>query len=450
MSDEADLIVLGGGPGGYVCAERAGQAGLSAVVIEKEALGGICLNWGCIPTKTLLACSKLYYQATHGEAFGVQADAVRFDLTKAMARKDQVQQRLRAGVAGLMKRHKVRVVEGTGRLVDGRSVAVGDEVIRGKHIVVATGSRPARPPIPGADADHVLDSTGILQITELPRRLVVIGGGVIGIEFACFFAQVGVDVTVVEMLPAIGGPIDADLAKVLTASMREKGITIHTAARVSAIEAEQVVFTDADGTDQRAPADLVLMATGRQPNVEDIGLEAAGVDCDRRGIRVDERCRTNVPTVSAIGDCNGRILLAHVASRQGEVVVNNLLGRADHMREHAIPGVIYTSPEVAFCGLSEAQARERGRAVKVASWPFAANGRFLAEQEGQGLAKLVVDADTGAVLGVHLIGNSCSEMIHAAAIAIEHECRAEDLKEVVFPHPTISEAQRDALFQLAE
>ena len=447
-AENFDLMIIGAGPAGYVAAERAGQAGLKVLLVEREELGGVCLNWGCIPTKTLLNSAKMYYQATHGDAFGLEIEKAVFNLEKAMGRKLEVQKKLRAGIAGLMKKFKVTVVDGLATILAPGKIQVGENVYEGKHILVATGSRPAKPPIPGADKPHVLDSSGILEIEQLPKKLTVIGGGVIGLEFACFFASVGIPVTVIEMLPEIGGTIDPDLAKVLRQELKQKGVTFELGAKVTSIDDDKVNFTDAKGAEQSAEADMVLMSVGRVANTDGLGLEAAGVETTRAGIIVDDHCRTNVPGIWAAGDVTGKILLAHVASRQGEVVVNNIAGKTDGMRYHAVPAVIYTSPEVAFCGMSEAHAETEGVSVDVAKWFMQANGRFLAESDGKGMVKVIIDRVTRQILGVHMVGHTCSEMIHSASTLIEMEARVDELKELIFPHPTASEAIRDAVFHL--
>ncbi|MCS6771028.1 MAG: dihydrolipoyl dehydrogenase [Kiritimatiellae bacterium] len=443
-----DLIVIGAGPGGYVAAERAGSRGLRVLLIEQAKLGGVCLNEGCIPSKTLLNSAKLYHYAVHGEAYGVRAANVSFDWAAAQARKEEVMKTLRNGIAGLMKKYKVDVLFGSARLVGPRTVAVNGQTHEGRAVILATGSSPARPPIPGIDLPGVVDSTGLLNLERLPRSLVVIGGGVIGCEFACCFGSLGVPVTVIEMMPEICPQIDAEISRTLRAELSKKNIEFHVSAKVLEITADSVRF-EKGGKEQSVPRDIVLVSTGRVPNVKGLGLEEARIEFDRRGIRVDDRCATNQPGVYAIGDCTGRAWLAHTASRMGEVVVNNLTGRPDRMRWHAIPGVVYTNPEVAVVGLSEADAAARGIPVKVVKWPMTANGRFLAEHAAErGLAKMVVHADTGVLLGAHLIGGACSEMIFGCAALIELEARVPEIEELVFPHPTASETMRDAVFSL--
>lgn len=444
-----DLIVIGAGPAGYIAAERAGQAGKSVLLIEREEhLGGVCLNWGCIPTKTLLACSKAYYTATHGEAFGLAVDGARFQLDRAQERKRAVRDKLRAGVRALMKRFKVTVVRGAARILERGTVAVGDEEYHGRDILVCTGSRPATPPIPGVDQPHVYDSTGILGLETLPASLAIVGGGVIGVEFACFFAQVGVPVTVIEMCDEIVPGIDPDCAAALRKELAGKGVTFHLGATVTEIGTGDIRFTGADGAAHESDAAVVLVCTGRQANVEDLGLAACGVDHDRRGIRIDDRCRSNVPGIWACGDVTGTVMLAHVASRQAEVAVNTICGRTDHMRYRAVPGVVYTSPELAGAGLTEAQAAEHGIPVRTGTMPMQANGRFLAENEGRGLCKVVIHAETRQLLGVHLLGAAAGEIIHAACAMIEQEVRVDELREFVLPHPTAGEIVRDIAFTL--
>ncbi len=443
-----DLLVIGGGPGGYVAAERAAARGLKVLLAEHRHLGGVCLNEGCIPSKTLLHAAKIYQYATHGAAYGVKAGAVQFDFAAAQARKAQVMDTLRKGVAGLMKKHKVEVVNGRARLKDRRTVLIDDRTCEAGNILIATGSAPARPPIPGMDLPGVVDSTGLLNLATLPASLVIIGGGVIGCEFACFFGSVGVPVTVIEMLPEICPQVDADSAKVLRGELAKRNITFHTGAKVKAITPDAVVF-EKDGQEARVARDIVLVSTGRTPNVEDLGLEQAGLAFDRRGIQVDDRCATNQPGIYAIGDCTGRAWLAHTASRMGEVVANNLTGRPDVMRWQAVPGVIYTTPEVATVGLTEQEAARRNIPVLVAKLPMGVSGRYLAEHtDERGQAKVIVHASTRQLLGVHLVGGACSEMIYGAAAMIEAEFRVAEIQDLVFPHPTVSEVIREATFAL--
>lgn len=445
---EYDLIIVGAGPGGYVAAERAGEKGLKVLLVEKADLGGVCLNCGCIPSKTLLNSAKVYHYATHGEPYGVRADNVTLDWDAMMQRKQTVISTLRKGIAGLMKKVKVDVVTGAATLVSNHEIAVGDQCFKGKNLMIATGSSPALPPIPGLDQEGVYNSTGILNLDQRPESVIVIGGGVIGCEFACFFGTLGIPVTVIEMLPEICPSVDAEVAGLLRKELAKRNVTFHMNARVQSIDRRTVTFSTGE-KQATLEASHILVATGRTCNVDGLGLEKVGVDFDRRGIRVDERCATNVPGVWAVGDVTGRQWLAHSASRMGEVVVHQLEGRDDRMRYDAIPGVVYTTPEVATAGLTEAEAQRRGIPVKTAKRPMLASGRFLAEHDHErGICKVVVHAETGALLGVHLIGGACSEMIHGAVAMIETEMRVQEIEDLVFPHPTVSELIRETVMMV--
>lgn len=444
-----DLIIIGGGPAGYVAAERAGAKGLRVLLIERAQLGGVCLNCGCIPSKALLSATKRYYDAKHGAVYGLDVTGATFDFARAQSHKTTVMDTLRKGIGGLMKKHKVEVVTGEATLRADRSVAVGEQVYTAPNILLATGSSPARPPIPGHDLPHVVDSTGLLNLTALPKQLVIIGGGIIGCEFACCFGSLGIPVTVIEMLPEICPTVDPDIARLLRTELARKSITFHTGAKVEAITAADVRFT-LEGKTQTVAADCVLLATGRRPNVRGLGLESLNVDFDDRGVRINDRCATNIPGLWAAGDVTGRTWLAHAASRMAEVVVHQLTGRPDHMRFDAIPGVVYTAPEVATVGLTEAQAKARELPVRTAKLPLTISGRFLAEQAGgRGLVKVIVHAETNVLLGVHMIGGACSEMIFGAAAMLEAEFRVRELEDLVFPHPTASEILRETAMMAA-
>ena len=443
-----DLIVIGAGPAGYVSAERAAARGMKVLLVESRRLGGVCLNEGCIPSKTLLNSAKIYRYAMHSEAYGVKATGVEFDLTKVMARKTQVMDTLRNGIAGLMRKSKIEVVVGTAKLQAERKVEINGQIYQAKNILISTGSSPAKPPIPGCDLPGVLDSTGILNLEKLPKSVVIIGGGVIGCEFACFFGSVGVPVTVIEMLPEICPQMDRDITKNLRVELSKKDVTFHTDAKVLEITADTVRF-EKEGKPESVARDIVLVSTGRMPNVKGLGLEELRLDFDQRGIKVDNRCATNVPGIWAAGDCTGKAWLAHTATRMGEVAVNNMSGRPDRYRSNAIPGVVYTVPEIATVGLGEDEAKKAGIPVKVGKMPMSASGRYLAEHaDERGQVKVILHAETGVLLGVHMIGGACSEMIWGAAALIEAEFRAKEIEEIVFPHPTVSELIRDTIFTI--
>ena len=446
---EFDIIIIGAGPGGYVMAERAGHLGKKVLLIEKQYLGGVCLNWGCIPTKTLLNSAKPYVHAKEAPEFGVTTGDVKFDITKAMAWKNEVIDTLRAGIAFMMKKNKVTVVNGEAKLLGPRKVQVGDKVYEGTNVVIATGSSPFVPPIPGAKQPHVMTSTEILSIDKMPKTLTVIGGGVIGVEFASFFSSLGVKVDVIEMLEEIIPFMDREQAKEFRKALKGK-VEFNLGCKVTAIDGHDVKYTNAKGESKSIQADIVLMSVGRVPNLGNMGFEEAGLDFDRRGIKVDEQQRTNLPNVYAIGDVTGKSQLAHSATRMGEVALNTICGQRDRFRMNAIPWAVYSMPEVAGCGYTEEQAQAAGHKVKTASLPLTMSGRFLAEngKRGPGSVKVIKDADTDVLLGVHMVGAGCSEMIYGAAVMIEAELRVKDIREIVFPHPTVGEVIRDTMFSL--
>jgi dihydrolipoamide dehydrogenase len=447
-----DLLIIGGGPAGYVAAERAGHAGLNVILFEKKAMGGVCLNEGCIPTKTLLYSAKIYENALHGDKYGVFGDNIRFDYEKMISRKKKVVRKLVSGVESKMKQNHVTVVKGEaqieGRSAEGIEVSCNGEKYIGKNLLICTGSEASVPPIPGLlEAEGVvLTNREILEMTVRPESLVVIGGGVIGMEFASFFNSLGTKVTVIEMLPEILGGLDFEVSATLRDIYTKKGITFNLNAKVVEIAGNKVVF-EKDGQTHNVVGEKILLSVGRRPVTKGFGLDNLGVELLRNGIKVDEKLRTNVPGVFAAGDVTGFSLLAHTASREGEVVVNNLIGRNDIMRYNAIPGVVYTNPEVAGVGETEESAKAKGISYKVAKLPMAYSGRFVAENEGgSGICKVLVGEKHGEVIGVHMLGNPSSEIIYGACIAIEQEMTLKEMQEVVFPHPTVSEIIKEVVF----
>ena len=439
-----DFAVIGAGPAGYVAAKKAAGSGLKTLLVEKSKLGGVCLNEGCVPSKTLLQAAKTYHHAKHGSVFGVEVEGLSFDFPKAHAHKNQVMDKMRNGIAGLMKKHKVDVVEGEATLLPGLAVSINGETHEADNVLLCTGSSPSVPPIPGIDSGHVVDSTGILNRETLPDHLIIVGGGVIGCEFACMYASVGVPVTVLEAMPEICPNLDAEIASTLRNELTKKGVNFMLDTKVESIDDKSVSFANADGTDS-VDGDLVLVATGRTPNTKGLGLEELGLDIDPRGgVRVDDRGATNVPGLWAAGDVTGQAWLAHAASRMAEVVVHNLTGRPDRMRYDKMPAVVYTSPEVAVVGLTKDEAESRGLKVKTGRIPMAINARYLAENPDEsGLCKVVLEAETNRLLGVHMVGGACSEMIFGATAMLETELREEEIEEIVFPHPTTSEIMKD-------
>lgn len=439
-----DFAVIGAGPAGYVAAKKAAGSGLKTLLVEKNKLGGVCLNEGCVPSKTLLQAAKTYHHAKHGSIFGVEVEGLSFNFPKAHAHKNQVMDKMRNGIAGLMKKYKVDVVEGEATLLPGLAISINGETHEADNVLLCTGSSPAMPPIPGIDSEQVVDSTAILNCETLPDHLIIVGGGAIGCEFACMYASVGVPVTVLEAMPEICPNLDAEVASILREELAKKGVNFKLNTKVESIDSKSVSFANADGSDS-IEGDLVLVATGRRPNVKGLGLEELGLDIDPGGgVRVDDRGATNIPGLWAAGDVTGRAWLAHAASRMAEVVVHNLTGRPDRMRYDKMPAVVYTSPEVAVVGLTKDEAEARGLKVKTGRIPMAINARYLAENPNEsGLCKVVLEAGTNRLLGVHMVGGACSEMIFGATAMLETELREEEIEEIVFPHPTTSEIMKD-------
>ncbi|MDR1654781.1 MAG: dihydrolipoyl dehydrogenase [Treponema sp.] len=458
-----DVIVIGGGPGGYVASERLGHEGKKVLLVERQYLGGTCLNVGCIPTKTLLNSAKHYLHAGEAGQFGVHAENLSFNLAEMMAWKEKVVETLRSGVAAQMKRFHVDVVHGTG-VVEvngaGRAVRVAEESgaqtrYETRAVLAASGSVPVMPPIPGVkDNPVVLDSTALLSVKEVPGTLCIIGGGVIGIEFASLFGTLGTEVSVVEMLDEIIPPMDKQLAPLMRRSLRN--VTFHVGCRVTRLEGGTVFFTAKDGKEVSVRAEMVLMAVGRKPETASWAAKEAGIDISARGVAVDERMRTNISGIWAVGDLNGRSMLAHSAYRMAEVAVKDICAfldgtvSADRMRYNAVPWAVYSIPEAAGVGLTEDEALAKGIKIKKAAVPMLLSGRFLAENgtKAPGMVKLIADAETDILLGVHVLGPYASEMIWGAAALIENENRIADMREMIFPHPSVCEVIREAAWSI--
>lgn len=451
-----DLIVIGGGPGGYTAAERAGGAGLSVLLAEKRVLGGVCLNEGCIPSKTFLNSAKIADYAKNGSTYGVHAEGVKLEHPAVVKRKNRVVKKLVSGLEMKMKKNKVTVVNCeaviSGRTGDGFQVKVDGAVYTGKRLLIASGSVPAMPPIPGLDEGYkkgiVLTNREILDIETIPENLVIIGGGVIGLEMASYFNSAGSRVTVVEMLDHIAGPTDREISDILLNNYKKKGIDFRLSAKVTEIKGNDVVFESSDGI-HRVSGDNILISIGRKPDTKGLGLETIGVETDRGRIVTDEFLRTNIPEVYAAGDVNGISMLAHTAYREAEVAVNNILGKRDRMRYIAVPSVIYTNPEVGSVGETTESARDKGLDVEIIKLPLAYSGRYVAETErGDGIVKVLVDKQYRTIRGLHIIGSYASEIIYGAAVMMETEMRVNDIREIVFPHPTVCEVIREAMFEI--
>ena len=450
-----DLIVIGAGPGGYVAAIRAAQLGMQVALVEHEALGGICLNWGCIPTKALLRNAEIYHLMQHGADFGLYCDNLRFDFSQVIARSRQVAQRLSQGIAFLMRKNNIQVVRGTGRLAGAGAVSVHDAqgipttTLRAAHIVLATGARSR--PLPGLPFDHtrVLSSTEAMVLQEVPQALVIIGAGAVGVEFAYFYNTFGAQVTLVEMLPQVLPIEDSEIAEVLQKSLEKQGIAIHVGSRVERAEVTangvQVQMHTPEGA-RTVQGTHVLVAIGVQGNIETLGLETAGVHSERGFIPVDAHCRTNVSGIYAIGDVNGQPCLAHVASAEGIATVEAIAGLDNPgVNYQNIPGCTYCQPQVASVGMTEQAARQAGRTIRVGRFPFSASGKALAVGSSEGLVKVIFDADTDELLGAHILGAEASDLIAEVGIARTLETTHYEVLKTVHAHPTLSEAIMEAV-----
>ncbi|HZJ82330.1 MAG TPA: dihydrolipoyl dehydrogenase [Clostridia bacterium] len=451
-----DLIVIGGGPAGYLGAQRAAGEGLNTLLIEGRKIGGVCLNEGCIPSKTLLNSAKIYDSARSSDKYGVTSKEVNYDHPKVIKRKDKVVRILVAGINSQLKAAKVTVVKGYG-CINGKNdagyvVKVEDEAYIGKRLLIATGSMPIIPPIPGVqeglDEGRALTNREILDLKEIPESLIIVGGGVIGLEMASYYNSVGSKVTVIEMLDHIAGETDRDISNILLKNYRAKGIDFKLGGKMTSLEDHELTY-EINGEEHKIKADKVLMSIGRKPVTEGLGLETIGVEVDRGRIKTDETGLTNIPNVYAAGDVNGISLLAHTAYREAEVCVNNMVGNKDKMSYNAIPSVIYTNPEVASVGETEGTAKAKGIEVDTVQVSMRYSGRYVAENEGgDGICKIIVGKKHGRLLGVHMIGNPASEIIYGAALMIESQMGVKDIKKMVFPHPTVAEIIREGIFQL--
>ena len=451
-----DLLVIGGGPGGYLCAERAAQGGLKVALFEKKSLGGTCLNEGCIPTKTLLNSSKMYRHATESAAFGVTVTGATYDHAKVIDRKNKVVKTLVSGVGATMSANKVTVITGdakiAGRVEGGFAVEANGTTYNGRRLAIASGSETVVPPVPGLKeglaSGFVVTNREVLDLKTLPKDLVVIGGGVIGLEMAYYFASVGVKVTVIEMMPKIAGATDPEICKVLQDSFVKRGMVFKLSCKVLEVKANSVIYEE-NGEKKEITCDKVLLSAGRKPSTAGIGLETLGLEMDRAAIVTDRHLCTTVQNVYAIGDCNGKVMLAHTAYREAEVAVNHMLGKPDEMRYDVIPAVIYTDPEVASVGHSKEGAEKLGMKVKEVKLPMSYAGRYLAENEGgKGFIKLVVDTDRNRLVGCHMVGSYASEIIMTATMMVDTEMHPDRLKKLVFPHPTVAEMIREAIFHI--
>jgi dihydrolipoamide dehydrogenase len=441
-----DIAVIGGGPGGYVAAIRAAQLGARVLLVEKDKLGGVCLNHGCIPTKTLLNSANKWRDLNKCADFGLKAENIGFDFAAVVARKDQVIRQLGAGVSQLVKGNGIEVRYASAELLGPNILRItgadGEEVLHANRIILATGSVPAKLPVPGGDLPEVLDSDQLLSIASLPPRLAVIGAGAVGIEFATIFSSFGCEVTLVEMLPTILSDIDSDLVRRMGLILRKQGIRVIANAKVIAIRLGQegVLVTIKMGNGvQELSVDRVLAATGRKPAVHGLGLDRAGVEHDRRGIKVNQRMETNISGIYAIGDLIGKYMWAHAASAEGIVAAESAMGKVAAMDYLSVPGCIFTTPEIATVGLTEEEAQERGGEFRIGRFNFAANGKAVSMGEAEGLIKIVADAVDGKIVGMHILGPHASDLIMEGAISLQNGLRVKDIAQTIHPHPSLSE-----------
>ena len=451
-----DLIIIGGGPAGYLAAERAGEAGLKTALIEERELGGVCLNEGCIPSKALLHCAKVYEYALHSEAYGVSVSGASINHAAVIERKSHIVKRLVSGVSMKLKSKKVDVIRTRAEILpkttEGFTVRAGDDTLLSKRLLLCTGSVPIMPPLPGVketfESGFILTNREILALTEKPAELVIIGGGVIGLEMASYFNSIGTKVTVIEMQKHIGGYVDAEIAALLLKIYSKKGVDFKLGCKLISVS-DGAVTCEGENGEFTLPADKILISVGRKAATQNLRLENIGVLCDKSGVVTDEFMRTNIAGVYAAGDINGRSMLAHTAYRETEVAISHILGKPQRMRYHAVPAVIYTNPEAAGVGETEQSATDKGYDYTVTKLPMSYSGRFLAESpDGEGFCKLIIDNKYSRLIGAHIVGSYASEIIYGAAMMIETEMKIADIKEIIFPHPTVCEIIRETLFEV--
>ncbi len=444
-----DIGIIGGGPAGYVAAEKAGKNKLTVALFESRELGGVCLNEGCIPTKTLLFSAKILDYARNAEKYGVKNTGVMPDFLSMMSRKEKIVKKLRAAVALKMKNHKVDVIKSEAKILENKkgviTISAGNERYECRNLIICTGSEAFVPPIKGIDKYPFLTNREILRLNYIPQSLAIIGGGVVGIEFASIFNSLGTKVSVFEMTDEILPGIDREISQLLRKEFSARGINFFLKTLVTEVKEKSLVIK-AENREEEYKFDEILVSTGRKPVITGFGAENLGIELSDGRIKIDEHCRTNIPNVYAAGDVTGNSMLAHTASREGEVAVSHIIGKPELMRYHAIPGVVYTNPEIAVSGITEEEALAKGMEVEIHKLPMTYSGRFVAENDSfQGLCKIIAGKKYKEILGVHIIGNPASELIFGASMAIETQLTVAELKEIIFPHPTVSEAFREVI-----
>ena len=446
------MVIIGGGVGGYVSAIKSAQSGLKAFLIEKERIGGVCLNWGCIPTKTLVGSAELLKNIQKADEFGIQVKDYSIDFSAIMNRKEMVSRRLSSGVEQLMKANRVNIIKGNGQILKPGIIEVtpneGEkEIVKAKNIIIATGSKSMKVPIPGIENEGVMTSNGALSLAKLPDKMIIIGGGVVGIEFACIYNAFGVDVTVIEMLPRILFSIDEEIVGKLALTLKRKGIKVFTHCMVKKIKKNGKyleVYISTSEREQKLETEKVLAAMGRVPDTGNINIQGIGIELDGKAIKVDETMRTNISGIYAVGDVVGKVMLAHVAAREGIVAVENILGNRTIMDYRFIPNCVFSSPEVASVGLTESEAREKYSNIKVSKFPYVANGKALAMGEKEGMVKMIAQGDSNEILGVHIFGAHASDLIAEGTLSLSLEATAEEIATTIHAHPTLTEMMAEA------
>ncbi|AQM60686.1 dihydrolipoyl dehydrogenase [Clostridium baratii] len=456
---KADLLVIGGGPGGYVAALYAAKKGLNTVLVEREKLGGTCLNVGCIPTKALVKSSEVYKDTLLGEEFGFEIENIKVNMNKVIDRKDKIRDNLVSGIDYLLSKNNVRVIKGDASFLDDKIIVAKrgkDEYkIEAKNIIVATGSKISKINIKGIDLPFVLNSKSALDNKNLPESITIIGGGVIGMEFAFIYSNFGVKVNVVEYMDRLLTMVDDDISEEIENIARLNGINIYTSSKVTKIEKSEngdaIVFFENEGKEKYLISENVLVAIGREPNMDGLNIEKAGIELNERGkgIKVDNTLKTNVPGIYAVGDVNNKMQLAHVASHQGIIAVDNILSEDKEMKYDCVPNVIFTAPEIASVGLTERECIEKKINIKVSKFPFSANGKALTMGESRGFIKIIKDMDNNKIVGASLIGADASSLISTLTVIIKNNIKDKDIADTIFAHPTTGEVIHEAALGLS-
>jgi len=438
-----DIIVIGGGQGGYVSAIKASQAGKKVCLIESTHIGGVCLNEGCIPTKTLIKTANLYDDIKKSEEFGIEGidiDNISISMEKLQKRKNLIVSQLVYGIKGLIKGNNVNILDGKASFIDEHTVTVDGKKLTAENFIIATGSRPFLPPFIPLEGNHnVITSTEALELEEIPKSIAIIGGGVIGIEFAYLLSKLGSKVTVLELMDNILPMVDEEISNMAKEKLEKEGVTFHLGAKVKKVSDNKVIY-ESNGSEENVEAEMVLMAVGRVPNVEGLNAEGIGIEFDKKAIKTDEKLRTNIPNIYAVGDVNGKVMLAHVAGREGVVAVSNICGNNEIMTYDKVPSCIYLEPEIASIGLTETQAIEQGKKIKIGRFPMTGNGKSIVEGDTSGMVKVILEEEFNEILGVHIYGKHATDMIGEIAVAMSLESTAEEIINTIHPHPTVSES----------